>query len=97
MKLEPLASRPMNIFVAVNEKEGPIFLGYVTLNWLTYRSRYDRLHPYQSNVTKHFNDSFLSDSFNSSFSCSRTPHKIIISLQLLVPTMGLGNFGNIIE
>ena len=78
MKLDHVASRPMGIFVIVNEKEGPVFLGYVTLNWLTYRSRCDRLHLIQSNVTKGFNSIFLSDSFNSSFSCSVTTHTIII-------------------
>jgi hypothetical protein len=70
----------MDIFVAVNEMEGPVFLGYVTLNWLTYRSRCDQLHSHQSNVTIRFNGFFLSDSFNSSFSCSTTPHAIIIIL-----------------
>ena len=30
--LGTLVSRPMSIFVAVNEKEGPVLLDYVTLN-----------------------------------------------------------------
>lgn len=79
--MEPIASRPIGIFIAVNEKEGPVCLGKVTLNWLKYRSRCDRLHSHQSkNVTKFSTASSSQNSCNSSFSCSITPHTIIIIL-----------------
>jgi len=40
MKLEPLVSRPMGIFVALNEKEGPNFRGYI----LIYIQQHATLH-----------------------------------------------------
>ena len=87
--MEPLGSRRMSIFIAVNRKEGPKLLSYVTLKWLTYRKRCadifipcGQLHSHQSNVTKHCQSIgiFLTTPFNLSISsCIASTYKIIFA------------------